>query len=123
MLLTGTKTYSVEPGITVFEITGRLTLGDLLRSIEQSLQNLISSGVRKLVVDLTGLTFIDSSGIGVLVSCGGLMDSQGGQLRLAGAQGPVAKVFEIVRMRQILPMDPDLASACAKFSSDAAHGS
>ena len=120
MLLSGTKTYSVAPDITVFEITGRLNLGDLLRSVEQSLQNLISSGVRKLVIDVTGLTMIDSSGIGLLVSCGGLMDSRGGQVRIAGAQGAVAKVFDMVRMRKILPLDADLASACANLSSGAA---
>ena len=123
MLLSGTKTYTVEPDVTVFEITGRLNLGDLLRSVEQSLQNLINSGARKLVIDLTALTSIDSSGIGVLVSCGGLMISLGGQMRLAGAQGPVMKVFEIVRMPQILPVDTDLASTLAKFSSDAAGAS
>jgi anti-anti-sigma factor len=120
MLITGTKTHRVEPDITVFEISGRLNLGDLLQSVERSLQSLIQSGVRKLAVDLTGLTAIDSAGIGMLVSCGGLIDQRGGQMRLVGAQGAVAKVFEMVRMQRILPLDPDLASACASFSSGAA---
>ncbi len=96
MLLTGTKTHQVEPDITVFEISGRLNLGSLLQSVEYSVQTLINSGVRKLVIDVTGLTLIDSSGIGVLVSCGGLMDQLGGQVRVAGAQGSLAKVFEMV---------------------------
>lgn len=120
MLISGTKTYQVEPDITVFEVYGRLNTGDLLKSVEHSMHSLISSGVRKLLVDLTGLTSIDSSGIGMLVSCGGQMDQVGGQMRLAGAQGSVAKVFEIVHMQRILPLDPDLASACGSFSSGAA---
>ncbi len=120
MLITGTKTHRVEPDITVFEISGRLNLGDLLQSVERSMQSLISSGVRKLAVDLTGLTAIDSAAIGMLVSCGGQMDQRGGQMRLAGAQGPVAKVFDMVHMGRIVPLDPDLATACANFSSDAA---
>jgi anti-sigma B factor antagonist len=120
MLLTGTKTHRVEPDITVFEISGRLNLGDLLQSVEKSIQSLINSGVRKLAVDLTGLTSIDSSGIGMLVSCAGQMDQLGGQVRLVGAQGQVAKVFEMVRMARILPLDPDLACACGSFSSGAA---
>jgi anti-sigma B factor antagonist len=120
MLITGTKTHRVEPDITVFEISGRLNLGNLLQSVENSLQSLINSGVRKLVVDLTGLTSIDSSGIGMLISCSGQMDQLGGQMRLAGAQSAVASVFEMVHMARILPLDPDLASACGSFSNGAA---
>jgi len=120
MLLTGTKTHQVEPDITVFEISGRLNLGSLLQSVEYSVQTLINSGVRKLVIDVTGLTLIDSSGIGVLVSCGGLMDKLGGQVRVAGAQGSVAKVFEMVHMDRIVPVDADLSSACRNFSGGAA---
>lgn len=120
MLISGTKTYRIEPDITVFEIYGRLNTGDLLRSVEESLQSLVNSGVRKLLIDLTGLTSIDSSGIGMLVSCGGKMDQAGGQMRLVGAQGSVAKVFEVVHMHRILPLDPDLASACGSLSSGAA---
>jgi anti-anti-sigma factor len=120
MLISGTKTYLVEPDITVFEVYGRLNLGDLLQSVEQSVHSLINSGVRKLLVDLTALNSIDSSGIGMLVSCGGQMDQLGGQMRLVGAKGAVAKVFEMVHMRRILPLDPDLASACGSFSSGTA---
>jgi len=115
MLLTGTKTYAVAPDITVFEISGRLNLGNLLQSVEHSIHNLIQSGVRKLVIDVTGMTSIDSSAIGMLVSSGGQMDKLGGQLRLAGAHGPVAKVFEMVHMARIVPVDADLATACKSF--------
>jgi anti-sigma B factor antagonist len=119
MLITGTKTRLVEPDITVFEISGRLHLGDLLQSVEHSIQSLINSDVRKLVIDLTELTSIDSSGIGMLVSCGGRMDHVGGQVRVAGAHGPVAKVLEMVHMSRIVPLDPDVASACRHLSSAA----
>jgi anti-sigma B factor antagonist len=110
-LITETKTRRVEPDITVFEISGRLNLGNLLQSVEHSVRSLIDGGVRKLVIDLTGLHSIDSSGIGMLVSVGGQMNQLGGHVRLAGAQGTVAKVFEMVHMERILPLDPDLASA------------
>jgi anti-anti-sigma factor len=120
MLISGTKTYSVEPDITVFEISGRLNLGNLLQSVERSIQSLINSGVRKLVIDVTGMTSIDSSAIGMLVSSGGQMDQHGGQMRVAGAHGAVAKVFEMVHMARIVPVDADLASACTSFSSGAA---
>ena len=119
ILITETKTHRVEPDIAVFEISGRLNLGNMLQSVESSIRGMIDGGVRKLVIDLTGLTAIDSSGIGMLVSCGGRMDQLGGQVRVTGAQGPVAKVFEMVHMSRIIPIDADLAAACGNFSGHA----
>lgn len=118
-MITETKTHRVEPDITVFEISGRLNLGNLLQTAESAMRGLIDSGARKLVIDLTGLTAIDSSGIGTLISCAGQMDQMGGQVRLAGAHGSVGKIFETVHMSRIVPLDADLASACGSFSNSA----
>jgi len=114
-LITETKTHRVEPDITVFEISGRLNLGNLLQSVESAIRGIIDGGARKLVIDLAGLSSIDSSGIGMLISCGGQMEQMGGRMRLAGAQASVSKVFEMVHMERILPLDSDLASACASL--------
>ena len=114
-MITETRSHRVEPDITVFEISGRLSLGNLLQSAESAIRALIDSGARKLIIDLTGLGSIDSSGIGTLVSCSGHIGQLGGQMRLAGAQGPVAKIFEMVHMDRIVPLDADLSSACANF--------
>jgi len=114
-----TKSRLVEPDITVFEISGRLNLGNLLQSVESAIRSLIGGGARKVVIDLTGLIGIDSSGIGTLVNCAGEMDQQGGQLRVAGAHGSVAKVFETIHIDRIIPLDADVASACGHFSSRA----
>ena len=110
----------MEPDITVFAISGRLNLGNLLQSAESAIRSIIDGGARKLVIDLTGLNAIDSSGIGTLVSCAGHMGQLGGRMRLAGAQGSVAKVFEMVHMDRIIPLDADLGVACGSFGTDAA---
>lgn len=118
-MITETKTHRVEPDITVFGISGRLQLGNLLQSVESAIRALMDGGVRKLVIDLTGLNTIDSSGIGMLVSCSGQMEQRGGQMRVAGSHGDVARVFDMVHLHRILPLDADLASACRNFSSRA----
>lgn len=117
ILIAETKTRRMEPDITIFEISGRLHMGNLLQSVESEIRGLIDGGVCKLVIDLTGLASIDSSGIGMLINCGGQMDRRGGQMRLAGAQGPVANVLAMVHMDRILPLDADPALACGSFSS------
>jgi anti-anti-sigma factor len=106
----------VPPATTVVEISGRLTLGNALTYAETSIKRLIGDGSRKVVIDLAGLTSIDSAGVGMLISCGGEMEQAGGALRVAGAQGAVAKTFEIVHMNRIVALDTDVETACRNLS-------
>jgi anti-sigma B factor antagonist len=116
-LVTETKTRRIEPDITVVEISEHLNLGNTLVSIETSIKRLIEEGVRKLVIDLAGLKYIDSSGIGMLVSLNGFMEQSGGRMRIAGAQGAVAKAIEVVHVSRIVPLDADLESACRNLAA------
>jgi anti-sigma B factor antagonist len=116
-LITETKVNHIAEDLTIFEISGRLSLGNLLLSVESSIRGIIDSGVRKLVIDMTHLDVIDSSGIGVLVSCAGHMHQMGGRLRLAGIHGMVARVFETIHLNRIIPLDADVAAACAAFQT------
>jgi|SRR5579862_8120276 len=115
-----TKTRQVEPDVTVVEISGRLNMGNALQSIETSVKKMVDQGARKLVVDLTALNYIDSSGIGMLVACCGYIAKNGGKMRIAGAQGNVAKVLEMVHMPRIAPLDSDVTGSCGHFSAQSA---
>ena len=97
--------------IDVVDISGRLSLGNTLLSIEKSIQTLIERGSRKLVIHVAGLTAIDSAGIGMLMACSGQMEQAGGKLRIAGAQGSVAKTFEIVHIGRVVALDRDIDAA------------
>ena len=105
--------------ITVYEISGRLILDNLLVSVESEIRELIDGGARKMAIDLTRLTWIDSSGIGSLIDTCEHMKDLGGQIRLAGATGAVAKIFEKMHLDRIVPLDADLALSCGHLSSDA----
>ena len=114
-MVTDTKTRTIEPDIVVFEISGRLGLGNTLYSIESAIRKVIDDGSRKLIIDLAGLSYIDSAGIGMLIGCNGHMNQSGGQFRIAGAQGVVQQSFRIVRIEAIVPLDPDIATACGNL--------
>jgi anti-sigma B factor antagonist len=114
-----TKTQQIGD-LTVVEMSGRLHLGNTLMYAENAINRLIDGGTRKLVIDLTRLEYMDSSGLGMLIGCGGRMEQNGGSMRLAGANGRVAQVFEIVHADRILHFDADLESACRNLSADAA---
>ncbi len=106
------KTRVVEPDITVVEISGRLDLGNSLSYTETSVKKMIEDGSRKMVLALTELNFIDSAGVGMLISCGGQMERAGGAIRIAGAHGTVAKTLEVIHMSRIVRLDEDVEDAC-----------
>ena len=119
-MVTETKTRQIEPDITVVEISGRLNLGNILLSLEGSIRRMIDDGARKVIVDVTTLTYIDSAGVGVLVGCNGHIGQREGQLRIVGAQGAVARTFDLVHMSMIVPLDADIESACRHLSAGSA---
>ena len=97
----GSKIRQVEPDLTVVELTGHLHLGNELMTVEAAIKAVIDNGARKLVIDVTRLDYIDSAGIGMLVACNGRIEKAGGKMRVSGAQGSVAKTFEVVHMDRI----------------------
>lgn len=114
-----TKTEQVGD-VTVLTMSGRLHLGNSLTYAENAINRLIDAGTSKMVIDLAGLNYIDSAGLGMLIYCGGRMEQSGGRVRIAGATGSVARVFEIANAGRILQFDDDLATACSNLSAESA---
>jgi anti-sigma B factor antagonist len=74
-------------------------------ALREELYALIDGGVSELVVDLSGLGFIDSSGLGVLVAALKHTRERGGQLVLAGLQQPARRVFEITDLTALFTIE------------------
>ena len=70
-----------------------------------------SAGHRYLVLDLTAVDRVDSTGMGVLVGALKRLRAHNGQLRLAAARGDVARVLHATGLDKVLPLYPDVASA------------
>jgi anti-anti-sigma factor len=104
--------------IDIVDIFGRLSHGDTLVSIENSILNLIEQGSRRLAINIAGLASIDSAGIGMLMALSGTMEQKQGKLRIAGAQGGVARHLEVVHMNRVAALDADLDAACRALEQD-----
>lgn len=111
------KLRTVEPGITVLEISGRLNVGTHLTKTETQISQLIQMGSRKLVLDFSKLEYIDSASIGMLTGAHKEMLESGGQIRLAGAQGPAARTLKLIHMEKIMPVDADVAAAMKQLGA------
>jgi len=86
-------------------------LGNRLSEVEHAIQEKIKQGSRKLVLDFSGLTFVDSAGIGVLAMWFGLMEREGGRVAVAGAAGHVKQTLELTHLNRLVGMYPDVESA------------
>jgi anti-anti-sigma factor len=109
------EVFQFEPAITGISCSGRFTLGTRLSEIEAMIQSLIQKGVRKLVLDLTHVEFVDSAGLGILIRIFGEMGQQGGQFRIAGPNQQVRRLFDITHTAPILAIDPDLVTSIRKL--------
>lgn len=113
-------TRGVAPDITVFELKGRLALGNRLTEAEHLIKSAIAGGCRKLVLDLDGLEFIDSAGVGLLVMCAGAMEQAGGRLCVTSGNRKIAHVFEITHLERVVTLHPNAESACQSLGADTA---
>ncbi|MCR9266433.1 MAG: STAS domain-containing protein [Alphaproteobacteria bacterium] len=97
------KTHEDADRLTL-SFSGMLTFDDheTFRSVVTSI---VDSPAPTTVLDLSGLTMIDSAGIGMLLLANDRASKQGKQLRLRGVTGHVAKVVELSRLEQLIPID------------------
>jgi anti-sigma B factor antagonist len=110
------KTKELSPDITAMTFTGRLILDSQLTDVEYAIREHIMQGQRKLVLDFSGLNYIDSAGIGVIAVCIGLMERAGGRLAVVGAAGQVKQLLELTHLNLAVQTYPDLSSAQAALS-------
>jgi anti-anti-sigma factor len=105
-----------EPDIIVARLTGQLNLGNRLAEFEHNIKQRIQEGSRKIILDLTGLTYIDSAGLGMVAACAGIIFKAGGKLVVVSPGGRITQMFEITRLNRVIDLYPDFDAACAAFS-------
>ena len=82
-------------------------------SVTASLNSMIEKKPERLVVDLSGVTYIDSAGLAALIGAMQKVEGYGGKFLLAGLQETVRSIFEISRLDQVFQIFPDADAALA----------
>jgi anti-sigma B factor antagonist len=103
----------LEPGVAVIALSGRLTFGRDLESLESLIQKLVEQGDRRLVLDATTLDYVDSSAIGALVSGLTHIKKAGGDMRLVGASPRIARLFTMTGIDKLMATYGTVAEAAA----------
>lgn len=76
----------------------------------------------RVVVDLSGLTFLDSSGINALVSAAKAVEAGGGKVTLAAPTSHIRQVFDIVQLSDVVAIEPSLEAALGNAQENGAGG-
>ncbi len=101
----------VDPGLVVIKLAGKLMLGPESAAVEDLITELLKQGKRRIIVDLSGVTHIDSTGIGRFIASLGRVNEARGALAMAGASGMVREGFRVTRLDRIFRFFPDVEAA------------
>jgi len=88
--------------VGVLELRGRLMMGNDSRQVEWSVDEWIKTGVKSIVLDLSGLDMMDSTGVGIIVMCHAKLEKAGGSLRIAGPQGIIQEILHMTHVDRIV---------------------
>jgi anti-sigma B factor antagonist len=106
----------IAPDTAVVTLTGPLTLGTSLMTADTRLQGLIKAGTKKIALDMSGVPYIDSAGLGAIVHAYGLATEVQGTMRLCAISDKVASLLKMTRMDTFLPIDPDVTASLAALA-------
>ncbi|PYX71965.1 MAG: anti-sigma factor antagonist [Acidobacteria bacterium] len=104
-------------GIAVVGLRGRITLGEGTEALRDTVRDLLSQGQNRILLNLGEVNYIDSSGIGELVSAFTAAKRQGGEVKLLNLTKKVHDLLQITKLYTVFDVKDDEASAVASFGS------
>jgi anti-sigma B factor antagonist len=101
-------------GVVVIEVDGQLIVGNR-QELKQRVLDGLEAGDRKFLIDFTRTGYIDSSGLGVLVSLSKKIRDEGGDLRLAGLNEDLKTLFELTKLDTLFAITDSAQEALSAF--------
>ncbi|PYV91065.1 MAG: anti-sigma factor antagonist [Acidobacteria bacterium] len=103
-------------GITIVDCSGRITLGEGSVVLKDAIRDLLSKGQKRILLNLGDVNYIDSSGIGELVSAFTTVRNQGGDLKLLNLTKKVHDLLQITKLYTVFDVKDDEAAAVKAFA-------
>ena len=103
-------------GVTIVDLSGRITLGEGSVVLRDSIKDLLGKGQKKILLNLGDVSYIDSSGIGELVSAFTSVRNQGGELKLLNLTKKVHDLLQITKLYTVFDVKDDEAAAIAAYT-------
>ena len=103
-------------GVTIVDLSGRITLGEGSTMLRDIVRDMIAKGQKKILLNLGDVTYIDSSGIGELVSAFTTVRNGGGELKLLNLTKKVHDLLQITKLYTVFDIKDDEAAAIQSFT-------
>jgi anti-sigma B factor antagonist len=105
-----------KQGVTILDLSGKILLGPESQALRERINQLLTEKKNKILLNLKDVTYIDSTGVGTLVSAYTSARSQGGYLRLSNLSQRFQETLHLTRLVTVFEIHKDEAEALAKFS-------
>jgi len=102
--------------VTVLDLAGRITLGEGSSTMRDALKDVLARGHNKILLNLSEVSYIDSSGIGELVSAFTTVTNQGGQLKLLGLNKRVKDLLQITKLYTVFEVFDEESTAMRSYT-------
>ncbi len=102
--------------VVVLDLTGKLTIGEGDELLKERVSNLIQQGHRKLLLNLEGVPYVDSAGLGEIVRTYTTVSRQGGKLKLVNLTKRITDLLAITKLLTVFETYESEAEAVTSFS-------
>jgi anti-sigma B factor antagonist len=102
-------------GVTVIDLAGRVTLGEGSATLRTLIRESLGKGHSRILVNLAGVSYIDSSGLGELISGYRAVKARGGELKLTSLSKKVNDLLQVTKLYTVFDVHQDEAAAVASF--------
>ena len=104
-----------DGGVTIITVTGDLVIGDAESNFKKTITRLLEEGRVNLLVDLSAVGFLDSSGLGALVRALTNSQKEGGQTKLLNAGPQIRKLLQMTKLDSVFEIHEDMEAAVSSF--------
>ena len=116
MLFNASVRHSGE--VAIVDVSGRIVLGEGSKQLTNKVTELLNQGHRKILLNLAETTYVDSSGLGELVSCYSSLANAGGKMKLLNVQPKIAELLRMTRLHSLFESFANEADAVASFQEN-----
>jgi anti-sigma B factor antagonist len=102
--------------VTIVNVSGMLTLGEGTGSLRTKIRELVEGGSRRIVLNMNGVTYMDSSGLGELVASHTTVTRAGGEIKLLNLAKGVDDLLKLTKLYKVFETYEDEASVVDSFS-------
>lgn len=103
-------------GVTVLDLDGRIVLGEESNAFRERVKGLLANNHKKIVLNMSNVSYIDSAGLGTLVATFHSARSQGGTLKLCNLGAKFKEVLQVTKLMTVFDVYDNDTAAVASFS-------